>query len=95
MGTEWLEPLGPEFTEAWPQETLGASLLLHADGLPDLRGVAVALIGVPEQRAAAHDVADSVRRALYPLFWGSWDLRVADLGNLRPGRDRRRARGPR
>jgi hypothetical protein len=88
MGTEWLEPLGPEFTAAWPHETLGASLLLHADGLPDLRGVAVALIGVPEQRAAAHDIADSVRRALYPLFWGSWDLRVADLGNLRPGRDR-------
>ena len=88
MGSEWLEPLGPEFTEAWPHETLGASLLQHAGEVPDLRGVSIALIGVPEQRAAAHDVADSVRRALYPLFWGPWEVRVADLGNLRPGRDR-------
>ena len=68
MGTEWLEHLGPEFTEAWPHETLGASLMQHAGEVPDLRGVSIALIGVPEQRAAANDVADSVRRALYPLF---------------------------
>ncbi|MEY3711287.1 MAG: hypothetical protein RL104_70 [Bacteroidota bacterium] len=88
MGTEWLESLGADFTEAWPQETLGASVRKNHGEVPDLRGVAVALIGVPELRGGTHDVADSVRRALYPLFWGPWDLQVADLGNLIPGRDR-------
>ena len=88
MGTEWLEALAPEFLEGWPHETFGRAVLQNSGDVPDLRGVQIALIGVPEQRAAAHDVADSVRRALYPLFWGNWDLKIADLGNLRPGRDR-------
>jgi len=88
MGTDWLESLSAEFAEAWPHETLGASILQNHGEVPDLRGVSIALIGVPEQRAGAHDVADSVRRALYPLFWGPWDLKIADLGNLIPGRDR-------
>lgn len=88
MGTEWLEPLDPTFEAAWPHESLGASMLLHYQELPDLRGTQIALIGVPQQGAGAHDVADSIRRALYPLYWGPWDLRVADLGNIRPGRDR-------
>jgi len=88
MGTEWLEPVPLDVSQHWPAETLGAIIELHRDELPDLRGARIALIGVPEQRAAAHDVADSVRRALYPLYWGPWDLRVVDLGNLSPGRDR-------
>ena len=88
MGIEWLEPVPLDFSQQWPAETLGASIERNGDELPDLRGARIALIGVPEQRAAAHDVADSVRRVLYPLYWGPWDLRVVVLGNLSPGGER-------
>ena len=71
MGIEWLEPVPLDFSQQWPAETLGASIERNGDELPDLRGARIALIGVPEQRAAAHDVADSVRRALYPHYTGA------------------------
>ena len=49
MGTQWLEPLPAELLEAWPHETLGNSIAMHQSDVPDLRGMQIALIGVPEQ----------------------------------------------
>ena len=88
MGTQWLEPLNAEFLEAWPRETLGNSIAMHHGDVPYLRGMQIAMIGVPEQQASPHEVANSVRRSLFGLYWGPWEVKVADLGNLRPGRDR-------
>ncbi|MDX5426695.1 MAG: formimidoylglutamase [Bacteroidota bacterium] len=67
-------------------------LLLHDEmnGLPDLEGVKVALIGVQEDRGTEHNQgcangADDVRTQLYGLYWGNWPLKMADLGNIYKG----------
>ncbi len=71
---------------------LGQWLQLHTeiDGLPNLDGVKVAIIGVQEDRRAyantgCDTAADHIRPYLYQLFKGRWDFKVADLGNLYKG----------
>lgn len=59
-------------------------------GWPDLDGVQLALIGVNEDRRCVsnHGAAlapEQVRQNLYALFQGDWQLRMADLGDIRAG----------
>ena len=54
-------------------------------GLPDLEGVNVAIIGVPEHRNKVNYTEtelnfDTVRMALYAMFPGNWSTVMADLG---------------
>lgn len=50
----------------------------------------VVLIGIPENRGdrqnngAAH-APDAIRRQLYPMHYWHTDIRLADMGNIRPG----------
>lgn len=76
----------------WQEQHLGARLRLHreVDGLPDLEGVKVALIGIVEDRGAPHNVGcqlapDAIRHYLYRLSSGQWHTPLADLGNIYPG----------
>ncbi|HEU4716376.1 MAG TPA: formimidoylglutamase [Bacteroidia bacterium] len=62
----------------------------EANGWPELGEVQVALLGVNEDRRAAHNhgcaiAPDLVRENLYRLFQGDWNLRMADLGDIRAG----------
>ncbi|MEY2963869.1 MAG: hypothetical protein RL754_1130 [Bacteroidota bacterium] len=73
-------------------QQLGASIVTHTemDGLPDLEGIRVAIIGVQEDRRAYRNVgcdgaADAIRPYLYQLYAGKWDFKIADLGNLYKG----------
>jgi hypothetical protein len=80
MLEHWLSPVNPEqIVEAELQPwQLGARIRLHTEsGLPGLRGVRVALIGV-----GAAD-ADAARKALYPMAFPFEGLKIADLGNIR------------
>ena len=59
-------------------------------GLPDLEGVNVAIIGVPEHRNKVNYTEaelnfDTVRMALYAMFPGNWSTVMADLGDILPG----------
>ncbi len=60
--------------------SLGLALRRHQVDFPQLDGVRLALIGVGQQ-------ADAVRQQLYRLQWHFGGLKMADLGNLRPGAD--------
>lgn len=72
---------------------LGRTLRIHTelDGMPDLEGVRIALLGVQEDRRAYRNVgcdsaADHIRPFLYQLHEGQWgNLPIADLGNLYKG----------
>ncbi len=60
------------------------------EGLPDLRGFKIALIGVMEDRGTpqnrgAAEAPDTVRNYLYPLFKGKWSKAMVDLGNIYSG----------
>ena len=65
---------------------LGAQISLHTELFPDLDGVQVVLIGVPEERGSADNKgcawgADIIRKELYQLEH-NFELNIADLGNL-------------
>lgn len=71
---------------------LGSTIACHTeiDGIPDLDGVKIALVGVQEDRRAYRNVgcdgaADAIRPYLYQLYRGNWSQKVVDLGNVYKG----------
>lgn len=78
--------------EEWHSQNLGAKLHIHQelDGIPDLEGIKLAIVGMIEDRGTPHNEgtknsADAVRHYLYRLNAGKWDAPMADLGNIYPG----------
>ena len=92
---EHLSPVPDSVLDQLPvldKNQIGAAILRHTElnGLPELDGVKVALIGVQEDRRAYRNVgcdgaADHIRPFLYQLYKGKWDFTIADLGNLYKG----------
>jgi formiminoglutamase len=79
-------------TYQYKDSQFGSILRIHqADGsFPELEDLDVALIGVTDDRNAGNNIgcagaADVVRNYFYQLYGGSFDLRMADLGNISPG----------
>lgn len=56
---------------------MGNHLVIHHHGVPDLKQVKLALVGIGSAEA------DAVRQQLYQLSWPFGKLAVADLGNTR------------
>jgi arginase family enzyme len=74
------------------QQALGKKIRVHSkqNGIPDLEGVHMAIIGVKENRndvnyMGAEISFDSIRKTFYTLFPGNWNTKVADLGDIEPG----------
>lgn len=69
----------------------GNLFAIHTEGnFPDLSTVNIAIVGVLEDRNAENNegcrlAPDAVRSYLYKLYGGSFDLNVADLGNINAG----------
>lgn len=70
-------------------QSLGNSIAIHSrqEGLPELEGVQLALLGVSENRNAFEQKIspidlDDFRTELYKLNRGNWKLQIADLGNV-------------
>jgi formiminoglutamase len=93
--TDFLSPIAAslleEFEEAHEQ-TYFKQMPVHGEfnGVPDLKGVQLAIVGVLEDRGSvnntgAEGAADAVREYLYPLFCGKWNVKMVDLGNIYPG----------
>ena len=75
-----------------PDQILGKYISLHtsAEGLPELSGLSVALIGLKENRNSYFpninfDLA-AFRKYFYELFPGNWNIKIADLGDLPNGK---------
>ncbi len=71
---------------------LGTLFSVHSDveSFPELENVDIALVGVCESRNSENNDAcnlapDEVRRYLYQLYSGGFNVRVADLGNITEG----------
>lgn len=71
---------------------LGDFFLIHSaeKGFPDLTGIDIAIFGVDEDRGAVENQGcgkafESVREYLYKLMPGSYNIKVADLGDLLRG----------
>ena len=75
-----------------PDQILGKNIFIHtsAEGLPELRGLSVALIGLKENRNSYFPNIDfelaAFRKYFYELFPGNWNIKIADLGDLPNGK---------
>lgn len=95
MLADYLAPV-PEsvlanFQESHPQQIFN-NLHIHREleGIPDLRKIRIAIVGVLEDRGAlanigCDDGANSIRNYLYPLYRAHWDMPIGDLGNIYKG----------
>ncbi len=92
---DFLEPLG---ASAFQRDSKSHPLMLgnfiraHTEdkGFPDLKNTDLAIIGVKEDRNSAGNegcslAPDYIRKHLYNLYQGAFDIRIADLGNVRAG----------
>ena len=73
-------------------QSLGSAIKVHSskEGMPDLEGVNLAIIGVRENRGdidllEEHLDFSAIRRAFYQLFPGNWHTVIADLGDIDAG----------
>lgn len=78
--------------ELLSQQTLGRRLRIHSqqNGIPDLEGVHLAIIGVIENRNDVNYMGEvfdlnEIRKSFYALFPGSWNTKMADLGDINRG----------
>lgn len=92
---EYFEPVDrhalPDENQLHPL-ALGKQISCHdtGSGFPDLSDVEVAILGVKEDRQAPDNegcalAPDYVRKYLYRLLQGDFQVRVADLGNIKAG----------
>ncbi|GAA4964448.1 formimidoylglutamase [Algibacter aquimarinus] len=79
-------------TELLSMQAIGRKLKVHSaqNGIPDLDGVDVAIIGVLENRNDVNYIGEEfqlneIRKSFYGLFPGSWNTTVADLGDINKG----------
>ena len=74
-----------------PKQVIGKNIGIHSEesGLPDLKGLQIAIIGLVEQRNSffvnAQYNVNQFRKEFYELYPGNWELKIADLGDLSNG----------
>ncbi|MCF6278742.1 MAG: formimidoylglutamase [Flavobacteriaceae bacterium] len=73
-------------------QTLGHHIDIHSEqnGIPDLEGIRLAIVGVEEGRRAVDNEETGqglgeIRKQIYQLFPGSWIAKMVDLGNIPQG----------
>jgi len=95
MSFELLKPVSDKVlahSAIAPQQSIGRRIELHTSkkGLPELEGLHLAILGVPEARNAVqqrHEPLDldQWRLSFYSLMMGNWSLNMADLGDVPSG----------
>ena len=74
-----------------PLNTLAKVVKLHTEeSFPDLADVKVAVVGVKDGRGTLNNFGcgqdiQEIRKYLYQLYPGSWNVKIADLGNIEMG----------
>ena len=92
MDYTFLTPVSAEvvqFKAVLSPQHLGAKIAIHTPYFfPEINSCKIVLVGVHETRANTYfseNNLDEVRKALYSLFPGNWNVDVADLGDITPG----------
>lgn len=79
--------------DSLPDACLGNSLMVNTTGdIPELTQVQLAIFGVNESRGnkanlEGKNAPDLVRQWLYRLFHHGYDIKIADLGNVKAGNE--------
>lgn len=93
MEFDFLSPVEEEtlgYVNGLSSQHLGSKVVFHtAEDFPQLDNISIAIIGVYETRGAGTDNGANglagIRRELYSLFPGNWNVSIGDLGNIHPG----------
>ena len=95
MNTDFLSPISNEvFANIIMQspKSLGMNIQIHSSesGMPDLDNVDIVILGVKEGRNGVNNQGcgediSKIRQGLYKLFPGSWNVKIADIGNIEKG----------
>jgi arginase family enzyme len=93
MEFDFLKPLDNEILEiikGFSSQHLGNKVVFHTEkDFPDLNKIKIAIIGVLENRGDKNKTAQvdlsNIRKELYGLFPGNWDVSIADLGDILEG----------
>jgi formiminoglutamase len=95
MNFNFLSPVSDSVlahNELLSEQALGKKIKIHStqNGIPDLDGVKLAIIGVKENRNDVNYMGeelnfDTIRTSLYSLFPGNWHSTIADLGDIPAG----------
>lgn len=72
------------------ESQFGYNIVKYVERFPDLEGINLAIIGIEEDRKAINnegcaEAADKIRPHLYNLNVGNFELKLADLGNIKSG----------
>jgi len=88
----FLTPVSAEvlaYVDHLTPQHFGSKLLLHTPyDFPDIHEFKVVIIGVNETRGSRTDVSydlDEIRKNIYGLYPGNWNLNIADLGDIKSG----------
>src|SRR4051812_18344863 len=93
--TDFLQPLDKRFLsgdESYKDGEIGNHIAVYTDELPDVGNADIVLVGCTEERGngPAKDTghsADAVRKAFYRMYYWHGDVTLADLGNVRTGKE--------
>jgi len=95
MNFNFLSPVSDSVlahNELLSEQALGKKIKIHSsqNGIPDLEGVTIVIIGVKENRNDVNFMGeelsfDTIRASLYSLFPGNWHSSIADLGDIPAG----------
>ena len=69
---------------------LGKTMQVYDEQFPDLDEADIVVVGCGEQRGSGlyklyGQAADNIRKFFYPLYYWHYDIRMADIGNIRNG----------
>ncbi len=92
MEFDFLSPLDTDilnFIDELSSQNLGSKVVLHtSEDFPDISKINIAIIGVADDRGNKEEQEvdlDTIRKELYSLYPGNWEVSLADLGNILPG----------
>ncbi len=92
MEFDFLSPLDTDilnFIDELSSQNLGSKVVLHtSEDFPDISKINIAIIGVSENRGNKEEQEvdlNTIRKELYSLYPGNWEVSLADLGNILPG----------
>lgn len=70
----------------------GSHIKFYGEEFPDLHDVDIVLLGVPDERGNGSSIVqgeapDCIRKQFYQLYQWHADIRMADIGNIKPGKN--------
>ena len=94
MFSNYFHPVSSEILELKKNSipgTIGESISIFSEGnFPDFQKAEVAIFGVNENRGLLNEGGvsmnmDVIRKSLYNLYLGNWNIRILDLGDFKSG----------